>query len=162
MIAPIRLSDEMFDSLGQGNGGSSALRVLRTATVSRRLLTLRSLLREAKPDGPGLTGALEVIIEAQRREPAVAAELFGLPWVGSWLARCARRLRGLAEPSPPLWADLAHLGSIAVAAAIRIGIDADLTACMRNGTLMLPGMGVGVLPIDGIVPARIRVSAGTV
>jgi HEXXH motif-containing protein len=111
-----------------------------------------------------VTAAFDVLARAQRRAPAVVADLLALPWVGSWAARCTRRIQGdAARPGPaPVRADVGYLGALAAVAAARAGVDADLTTPVRHGRVALPGWGAALVAATDFEPARLVVREGRV
>ena len=84
-----------------------------------------------------------VLTAVERSAPETVATILRHPHVGSWAARCLRRLSrdpGLAAE------DLDYLGAIAVSAAILAGYACRVTLRARNGMVMLPGARAGAPP----------------
>lgn len=136
MTAVHSLTPSMVDALGDGHGDAETIERLRAGQVSKRLLLLRTLLDEAHLDD-----YFQLLVEAQRRSPDAVAEVFAEPHVGAWLASSLRRLRGAWTGAEPIETDLAHLGAIAAAAAIRAGLEFTVDIPARDGWLMLPSLG---------------------
>ncbi|MEU5027665.1 HEXXH motif domain-containing protein [Streptomyces milbemycinicus] len=69
------------------------------------------------------------------------------PPVGAWLSRCLRRLRGVAgegeqeTTAVPLWLETGYLHTVAASAALLAGIDFRIVVGVRDGGVMLPGLG---------------------
>ncbi|MGK5631364.1 HEXXH motif domain-containing protein, partial [Streptomyces sp. URMC 123] len=149
------LTPEILRELGRTGGGPAALGVLTAGQRTRRLLLLRTLLDAvaAAPAGALPPGAAEsvrhhwgLLEEAERAAPAAARRVLYYPFVGAWAETCVRALATAAHrpagpgPRPPA-PDLAHLGHLACAAAVRAGIDFRLRLPARDGTLPLPTVG---------------------
>lgn len=143
-------------TLASGVGEVSAIRELNAARLSRHLLLLKYLADNWPAGRRSLDQAVAVLADAQRTDPAVFAELIGDPLVGAWLAQVARRLRE-ARPEEPR-GDALQLGGLAAAAAVRLGLDAELTGYARDGRLAVPTVGdlPGVDGPDGPVPVTVR------
>ncbi|MFE5598427.1 HEXXH motif-containing putative peptide modification protein [Streptomyces coelicoflavus] len=109
-------------------------------------------LRSAEGAGPGREGGLpkadevrELLLRAERANAEAAATVLLHPSVGRWLSSA---LRALHTPpggptggagTPP--AHLAHLHSIAAAAAVKARIAFTLPVPVRDGFVCLPGLG---------------------
>ena len=155
-----RLDSDDLSTLASGLGGTSAVQRLGASQLSRHLLLLKFISGQWPADRGDLDAAVATLAEAQRRSPEVFAELVGDPLIGAWLARTTRRLRRPGSAPFPLSADLLHLGALAAAAAIRLGLDGELAGYARKGRLTLPGLGEAVLADDADGPVLISVSAG--
>jgi HEXXH motif-containing protein len=155
-----RLELDDLSALASGLGGAPVVRELCASQLSRHLLLLKFVNDSWVADRRHLDAAVSVLAETQRRGPQVFAELMGDPLVGAWLARTTRRLNRPESGSFPLTGDLFHLGAVAASAAVRLGIDCQLTAYARAGRLTLPTLGEATLDGDLDGPVTIRVSAG--
>ncbi|HEX2315843.1 MAG TPA: HEXXH motif domain-containing protein, partial [Thermomonospora sp.] len=133
-----RLPAAHFDRLAAGLGDPATIRMLREAELSRLLLALRALL-----DGAGRSRAegVELLARAQRRAPGTVADLLLYPHVAAWISACLRRLHGGDGDAAALDTDLAHLSGVAAAAAIRAGLEVDVTVRARGGVVTLPSLG---------------------
>jgi uncharacterized protein len=153
-----QISDEMFDALAEGYGGSEAVSVLRVAEYSKHLLMLRGVVEEAgKADADHAQLAVdgyEVLTAVRRADPAAARDVIGYPAVGAWLLRV---LRGLMSKVPASTPEPAGLGALAAAAAIRAGVTARVQVRSVAGAVHLPSLGVAV--VDAPV-ATANISAG--
>lgn len=141
-----RLPASDFAALAAGGGGRATVKLLQNAVLSKQLLRIRALNE--------LTGALDtasfrLLARVQATAPQIVTELLRYPHVVAWAATCLRSLRtGEGDDG-----DLAHLGGIAAAAAIRAGADATATVPVRGGVVALPTLGcahVGPPDFDGI------------
>lgn len=146
-----------FTSLCAGGGDSEAMRVLRAARISRRLLQLRGIQdlltgREAEV----FAGHLRVLADAQRDAPGAVAELVAHPAVGVWAARCLGRLRGDPATDVPRWADLGEFGAVVAVAAHRAGLAVRVEVPLRDGVVALPTLGVVRLRAVGWSTATVR------
>ncbi|MEV4712571.1 HEXXH motif-containing putative peptide modification protein [Micromonospora sp. NPDC049374] len=154
-----RLRPADLEALAAGPGSAHLVRTLRAGQVSKRMLHLRAVLDLADPEPTSAYFAL--LTAAVRRDPAVGPELLALPHTGAWLAVTLRRLRqrpdrptapaasgrttaGLEPPSGadhPAEVDLGYLGALAASAAIRAGLDFELTLPAPEGEVFLPSLG---------------------
>ncbi|BFU46647.1 HEXXH motif domain-containing protein [Krasilnikovia sp. MM14-A1004] len=153
MIAHHEVTPDRFAALGSGLGGPAAVADLAAAQRSKRLLLLRHLSTTGAD-----AGAVDVLIEADRRDRRAVSELVDDPLVGAWLAGTVRRHLGHAESAVPLADDVAQLGALAAVAALRAGVDAELSTRTRQGRVTLPTLGTAVGCGDG--PALITVAGG--
>jgi HEXXH motif-containing protein len=129
-----------------GPGDRPGTELLRAGQVSRRLVQLRVILdlvrRDAPDDGriAGLWDSFAALADVQLKDPVAVAELIGGPQVGAWAAHCLRLLNH-SRSADPLWAHLAHLGSIAVVAAVRCGVEIEVLVPVRAGSVAFPTLG---------------------
>ncbi|TDQ53464.1 HEXXH motif domain-containing protein [Actinorugispora endophytica] len=143
-LAPHTLSDARFAALARGLGDGSTVALLRAAQLSKRLVRLRALHDAARDSGlavwflPGYA----LLARVQRTAPDAVREVLTLPQVGAWAAHTLRRLRGSVRLDEPLWADVAHIGAVAAAAAVRAGVDFSVEVPVREGAAALPGLGL--------------------
>ncbi|MFD3538702.1 HEXXH motif-containing putative peptide modification protein [Streptomyces sp. NPDC058662] len=114
-------------------------RLVRDIRRSKRLVLLREVL-DAVPDGPaGETADHWALLEdAERHAPAAVRDVLHYPATGVWAEETLRRLHAPHGPAP----DLAHLGAVAVAAALRAGIGFTATLRPVHGRLVLPTLGL--------------------
>jgi HEXXH motif-containing protein len=108
--------------------------------------------------GCGLAAGLALLAAVQRRSPTAFAGALDLPATGAWAAYCVRAATaaGRGAPLPPEAADLAALAG---AAAHRAGMRYRITVAARDGAVMLPGLGLAVLP-PGTALAELRGDGG--
>ncbi|WP_433332316.1 FxsB family cyclophane-forming radical SAM/SPASM peptide maturase [Spirillospora sp. CA-294931] len=139
-------------ALARGTGDVGAWRVLdashahlgrvMTAEVAGRIGG--GTLGRVAADGWELLCGLE---EARRE---AVREVFAYPLVQAWAARCLGADGRTAE------LDIAHLAAVALAAAQRAGVEAELSLVVREGAVRLPGL--GAFRADGTL-VRVRSSA---
>ncbi|MEV0296228.1 HEXXH motif domain-containing protein [Nocardia sp. NPDC050710] len=108
---------------------------------------LRTLIAEttSRPeiaDAAGLSLAYQTLAELQRSHPAEVVTLLSYPHVGTWLAQVPQRLDAEPDDAPtPLWADCGYLGWLAAAGGIACLPEGSINVVVRNGVVMLPGIG---------------------
>jgi HEXXH motif-containing protein len=142
-----------FAALASGYGGAEAMSILASAQLSKHLLLLTELLRGAGP-GDGLGEATDLLVEAQRRNPQIVADVLADPSIGVWLSRCLRTGDGRRAYGR-------YVAAVAAAAAARVGVDAELTVPLAGGEVWVPTL--GVVSVDrGGDDAKVRVRAGAV
>lgn len=152
-MAPLSLTPRAETQLFAGGDDAAAVTELTAARHSRHLLQLRALLDavgEQVPDAAemaGLDASLAMLSMVQRRDPETVASLLSHPHFGAWAAFCLQRLLGRQQSEIPLWADLAHLGAVAAAAAHRSGLEGDTTVVSREGLVHIPTVGDVRLPV---------------
>jgi HEXXH motif-containing protein len=155
---PHHLGGRDFDLLAAGYGDAATIRALRAGQLSKHLLLLRAVDRVASDVAPAERGAAHfsaaysLLARLQRAVPDVVCDLLLHPHTGAWLCHCLERLHG-ADPQgasqdtstdPPgasLTVDLAHLASLAAAAAIRAHVPFQIPVPVRAGLVMLPALG---------------------
>lgn len=147
---PVRMPAEWFDELAHGGGSPEAVGFLVHGERTRRLVLLAELLDrlEERPEalaGLGTVAAAWDLISAAGRGGTESTEALLLsPQVGGWIAHLLRRLHGRAD-GPPLWADAGHLFAVCLVARVLAGLDADLVVPVRDGTVVLPTLGLADL-----------------
>ncbi|MET7424605.1 HEXXH motif domain-containing protein [Dactylosporangium sp. NPDC005555] len=154
-----RLSPGQFSGLARGAGGVDALAVLRAAQRSKHLLRLRAVIDAAERDpsvwsAASVAGNLAALADVQRRAPLEVRALLEHPQIGAWSAACLARLRSAGLP--PVW-DLAYLGNIALAAAVRASVDVRVVVAAGPAGVTLPATGRAALPCagDAVLPAAL-------
>ncbi|MGI8329936.1 HEXXH motif domain-containing protein [Actinomadura scrupuli] len=154
MIGKHHLSAAMFDALAAGRGDAATVEMLWNAQLSKHLLRLRALLelpRSLDPD------AFDLLAQVQNEAPETVAGLLRYPHVAAWSAACLRRMHDSHDDGDGIDADLAHLGGIAAAAAVRAGLEFTATIAVRGGIATLPTLGsaeVGPGTFDGTALVR--------
>ncbi|MFD2762941.1 HEXXH motif domain-containing protein [Micromonospora eburnea] len=154
-----RLPRSVLDELAAGRGGPDAVARLASAQRSKTLLLVRALVllvQEAgHPDRAAVEAAYHVLASLRPDDRAAA---LGHPPVAAWAFGTASLLaRGDRSAAYP-----GLLAAVAVAAAVRSGIDADLDVPLAPdpcGRLDLPGLGTVAVPAHA-TRARIRCAAG--
>ncbi|MEV8531045.1 HEXXH motif domain-containing protein [Streptomyces sp. NPDC051211] len=115
---------------------AAGTRLVQDIRWSKRLVLLRAVLNAAPPGEAQAHWAL--LEEAERQHPGAVRDVLLYPSTGVWAEETLRRLH---EPDGPP-ADLAHLGALAVAAALRAGIPFKATLRPAHGRIALPTLGL--------------------
>jgi HEXXH motif-containing protein len=143
-----RLSWLGFDELARGNIRSSAVRLLRDAERSRRLLLVRALVDDVVKM-PELTGpfsspeaAWELLSRVEARSPETFNLMLAHPYTGSWAGYTTRLVHNHITGVCPLWIHVGHLHAIAAAAAIRTGLNFEISVPLWDGGVILPSLGM--------------------
>ncbi|MBM2621410.1 hypothetical protein JIG36_38495 [Actinoplanes sp. LDG1-06] len=146
--------DRLARDLGRGFGSPGSRALLAAGQRRKRKVLLRMLINDCeRAEQAGLA-------EIATRVPD---ELLDYPNVGVWLAHCIRRLAHNVESPVPLWADLGYLGWLAAAHAITSRHDGSVEVVVRDGAVMLPGLGLARLAPPGTHgTAMVTVSPGRV
>lgn len=140
MITTHRLPEEAFAALASGGGDAEVIRHLRAAQLSKQMMLLHVLAESASgdrtdPAAVAFTMARRLLATVQAADPSAFAWALGLPHLGAWVHDCLAHLeRGM----PP---DLGYLAAAAVAAAVRAGVQFELDVPVRDGRVLLPGLG---------------------
>ncbi|HEY0450702.1 HEXXH motif domain-containing protein [Actinophytocola sp.] len=164
-----RLSWADFDALARGKGRPSAVRRLRRAERSRRLLLLRALLDEVTKT-PDLFGPLpspeeawDLLARVEARSPAAFDLILAHPYTGSWAGYTIRLLRNEITGTWPLWVHIGHFHALAAAAAVHARLNFRADVPLWKGMAALPSLGTVRLPAEGEWSvAKIRGSPGQV
>ncbi|WP_063736877.1 aKG-HExxH-type peptide beta-hydroxylase [Streptomyces sp. RTd22] len=151
-LAPTRAD---LESLGRGDGPARP-ELLREGARSRTLLLLRAL--KDLGDDDRTAAGLALLADVQRHSPAAFAAALDLPATGAWAAYCVRAATA-AGPGAPLPPEAADLAALAGAAAHRAGMRYRITVPARDGAVVLPGLGLAVLP-PGTALAELRGEGG--
>jgi len=135
------LPDGAFDALAAGPGDARSVGAIAEMRLSEACSLVASVasdrvgwrdaqLRAAAAEGWALLCAL------QAERPDAVLDVFALPYTYAWAVTCLR---------PPTGADTdrdrAHLAGLALAAAMRAGVMAELPLPVRDGMVYLPGTG---------------------
>jgi uncharacterized protein len=157
------ISGEALTALARGHGGPDVVDGLAAGQLSKRLLLIRYITSAWPDELPEREAVVRVISQAQKHDPVAVRRVLLDPLVGAWAARTARLVsRGPAAPTPDTAeatrAAMGHLVAIAASAALRAGIEAELTVRPRRDLLALPTLGA-IRWNDG--RARVRVAGGT-
>jgi uncharacterized protein len=143
-----RVPRDLFDALATGGGGPEAMRELATAQYSKHALLLRAVLAAGLAAGhdqaPLARRGYDLLAAAQHHDPAAADAVIRYPSVGAWALRTLRALR--RDPAAP-GADPSTLCAVAVAAAIRARLPAEVELPAVSGAVLLPSLGAAA--VDG-------------
>lgn len=150
------LSSAQFAALARGGGGQDAIEQLVTGQHSKHLILLSKVAELARrgdhPDDALGVAGYQLLAQVQRRDPAAAAEVIGYPSVGAWALHVIRSSDAPAAGTAPAGtASVASpalpgvrpsgLATIAAAAAIRAGLDAEIEVPVLGAGVLLPSLG---------------------
>lgn len=137
-------------SFGTSTGGN--ISALMDGMSTGRVILLRTLVAEVTAAAPeiadeaGLLDAYRFLANSQNSYPAEVAAALSYPHGGIWLGRVLRRIRTSTDDAAvPLWADCGYLGWLAAAVGIRCRSEGSMRLVVRNGSVMLPGIGMALL-----------------
>ncbi|MGH3782229.1 MAG: HEXXH motif domain-containing protein [Pseudonocardiaceae bacterium] len=149
-----RLSWADFDQLARGEGRARAVRRLRRAERSRRLLLLRALVEEMTKI-PELFGPLppaddawELLARVEEKAPRALEVILAHPYTGTWAGYTARLLRRRITGVFPIWMHVGYVHALATAAAIHAGLDFSTQIPVWHGDAMLPTLGMAQLAAE--------------
>jgi HEXXH motif-containing protein len=151
-LVPHHLPWTDFDAFARGGGGPAAVRRLRAAERSRRLLLLRGIIDqtakypEVAAPLPSPERAWELLARVQQHAPDVVETILAHPYTGSWAGYTTRLCRQDVTGVCPFWVHLGHVHSLAAAAAVRAGASFDAELPIWQGTVSLPTLGMVRLP----------------
>jgi HEXXH motif-containing protein len=140
-----------FDRLAAGGGDEAEIRLLAAGEHSRRLLLLRELIARAAESGnsfgplPPAKAAWNALTQLNQDAPAEFTDIITQPQVGMWMAHALRRLNGTASSASPIWVDIGYIYNIVLAGFVRAGVNYSTVLSHRNGTIMLPTLGMARL-----------------
>ncbi|MGC5401517.1 aKG-HExxH-type peptide beta-hydroxylase [Streptomyces sp. DT20] len=153
------IPERVLRELGRTEGDTDSLGLLVRDQDTRRLVLLRALLDAAAAAPttvcpPPLLDRLRedwaLLEAAERADRAAARTVLFHPMTGPWAQRLLGGLTGTAAAGPELHTDLAHLGALAAAAAVRAALPCTARLTAREGLLSLPTLGA-VRAADGPV-----------
>jgi HEXXH motif-containing protein len=135
--------------LAGGEFTESLIRRLRSAELSKNVLLLEAVRREAVRSRSDeiiaiIDSAREVLWAAQVSQPAAVARLLALPNFGLWAVECLIQLR--TRTKQPDAADVGHLAAFAAVAALRTRQHCRLRLPVREGVIHLPTLGRVTVP----------------
>jgi HEXXH motif-containing protein len=136
-------------ALAGGKFTGSLIRRLRSAELSKNVLLLEAVRREAVRSGSDeiiaiIDSARVALQAAQVSKPRAVAQLLLLPNFGLWAVECLMRLR--ARTKQPDAADIGHLAAFAAVAALRTRQHCRLRLPVRDGIVHLPTLGRVTVP----------------
>ena len=145
-----------FDRLAAGPGDRAAVIALSDAmhsvnrglvvALARRLGDRSSALGRAADDG------WRLLAELDAEHPAAVREVLTYPFIQTWATHCLDP-RGTADDL-----DRAHLGGVAAAAALRAGVETEVTVPVRDGAVFLPTAGTLVVAPGAGPVVRVHIS----
>ena len=136
-----RLPETAFTALAAGRGDPAVIRLLRGAQQSKHTMLLHAIAEAAGDGDPAdreiaaFRAGYELLTRIQAADPGTCAWLLGLPHLGGWAHDGLIRLDQGTAP------DFAYLACAAAAAAVRAGVPFELDAPVREGQVLLPGLG---------------------
>lgn len=152
MLDAHRLSMASLTATAEGSSDPALVARLELAYRSRQLTLLRAVLDRTERLGVDLSplsplgDAWTVLAEAQRLDASAVDMVITLPRTGVWTADVQRALDDAREC--PLWTILGYFHQMAAAAMIRAGGDFVISVPAWRGHVLLPSLGVVVLPSD--------------
>jgi HEXXH motif-containing protein len=152
-----QLAPADLTALAESQYTASLIRRLRVAELSKNLLLLEALRREAIRIGSDdiaaiIDAACEILRTAQASRPGVVEGLLIGPNFGLWAVESLTRLRThTKQPSKQrdvamLKADVGHLATFAAVAALRTHQHCQLKLPIRDGVIHLPTLGRVTVP----------------
>jgi HEXXH motif-containing protein len=155
-----QLTQADLTELAGGRYTGSLIRRLRAAELSKNVLLLEAVRREAIRTEVDsviaiVDSACAVLRAAQAAQPGVVAGLLTFPGFGLWAAESLMRLKAVAKrpenqhDATSLEAGVGHLAAFAAVAALRTGQRCRLSLSAPAGVIYLPTLGRAALPPDG-------------
>lgn len=144
-----QLTQADLTALAGGKFTDSLIRHLRSAELSKNVLLLEAVRREAARGGSDeiiaiIDSAREALRAAQVSQPGAVARLLALPNFGLWAVECLIRLR--TRTKQPDATDIGHLAAFAAVAALRTRQHCHLRLPVRDGIIHLPTLGRITVP----------------
>jgi HEXXH motif-containing protein len=142
-----RIPPQMFDDLAGGGGAGPAVALLAQVQYSKHVLLIRQVVESARTarheQGALARHGYDLLADAQDRDRAAVDAVLRHPPVGAW---ARRTIQMLADDRAREQAVPGQLAGIAVAAAIRAGLDCAAEVPVTDGAVMLPSVGRIDLP----------------
>ena len=140
------LSETAFARLAAGEADQTVVGELRQAQYSKHTMLLVAIAAAARQAATGQTGdaapelaafhaAYRLLTRIQETSPGDYAWLLALPHLAGWAHDTLIRLDQASAP------DFAYLASLGAAAAIRARMPFELAVPVRDGSVLLPGLG---------------------
>ncbi|MFJ9370504.1 HEXXH motif domain-containing protein [Nocardia sp. NPDC101769] len=154
MTATVDEIDDIALDLSSGHGSRAGIAALTGGLLELRAILVRTLLTVAADEAAidaaaGLHEAYWRLAALQPDHPEVVSSMLCYPNTGPWLNHVLRRFAAESDDSrTPLWADCGYLGWLAASAGILAGTQGQARLVIRNGEVMLPGLGMAVLGAD--------------
>lgn len=134
------LSAGHFRALARGGGDAEAITQLVAAQHSKHVILVRGVAERARHgDGPDDRIALagyELLVRVRQQDQAAADEVIRYPSVGAWALHTLRGDQSVPGALP------SGLATVAAAAAIKAGLDAQVEVPVVDGKVVLPSLGV--------------------
>lgn len=135
-VEPSDVSSAVLRELAGTEPSAAGTRLLEDIRHAKRIRLLRAVL-DAAPPGPAADHRA-LLEEAERHAPGPVHDVLQYPATGLWAEETLHRLRTPGGPPP----DLGHLGSVAVAAALRAGLSFKAVLKPVQGRIALPTLGI--------------------
>jgi uncharacterized protein len=133
------MPDVQFTELARGGGGTDAIGRLVAAQHSKHVILLRGVAemtrRGDRPDDQIAAAGYELLARAQRQDRGAAGQVIRYPSVGAWALHTLDGDQSVPGALP------SGLATVAAAAAIKAGVDAEIEVPVVNGTVVLPSLG---------------------
>jgi HEXXH motif-containing protein len=144
------LSAAEFGSLAVGDPDAAVIHKLLSSQVSKRIVMLRAILElvadRCPAASPGLDEAYDILAQAQEADRGAVRTVLTHPGFGAWAARCLRCLQSAVTSPVPLEVEIGQFAPYAAAAAIRAQLAFVVTVPLRDGSVMIPTLGLAVFP----------------
>jgi HEXXH motif-containing protein len=158
-----KLSWRDFDQVAVGAISGEVVQRLRDVERSRRLLLMRALVDKVVKM-PDLTGpfsvpedAWDLLARAEMKSPAAFDLIIAHPYTGSWAGYTTRLVVSQVAGVLPLWMHIGQLHALAASAAIRAGLDFEISVPAWDGRVILPSLGMARLrPTAAHAVAQVR------
>jgi uncharacterized protein len=157
------LSERALAQLGQGLGDADAigqltsgLRPLRRGLIAAVYEAAMSTPAISTAARQQLRRAWQTLAATEDSKPEAVDAVLGHPYLRTWSERCLQGPGGTTRSHEP---GLAHLGTVAAAAAIRGEANARVTVPVMAGAVYLPGLGRIVLEPADAEHALVEVDA---
>ncbi|GAB1821233.1 HEXXH motif domain-containing protein [Herbidospora sp. RD11066] len=140
------LPGDVFTELATGAGGQRAMRFLADTQHSKNLLLIRMVVTAAERTGHERAGELaeawDLLAGLQHDHPEAVETVLRWPSVGTWAMRMLSKVLPNKSGGPVAFA---YLPGMAVAAAVRAGVTAEVGVSVPGGRMVLPSLGVARL-----------------
>jgi uncharacterized protein len=142
-----RIPSPLFAALAAGGGGGDAVRLLAAVQYSKHVLLVSQVVESARAAGHEQAAlarhGYDLLARVQDRDRAAVDTVLRHPPVGAWALNTIQMLRD-ARTRPQ--ATPGQLSCVAVAAAIRAGLDCSAEVPVADTAVMLPSLGRVDLP----------------
>ena len=140
-----QLSVGGLEAFAAGPGDVLSVRELAAAWLSKARALVAAVAASQSDWRDGQLGAAtaegwELLCSLDERETQAARQIVSYPSVVAWAIRCLR-----PAPRTDLDLDRAHMAGLALAAAVRAGVPAELPVPVRGGKAHLPGVGAMIM-----------------
>jgi HEXXH motif-containing protein len=141
LITTHQLPEGAFAALASGGSDPAVVRDLREAQRSKHLMLLHVIaagtsgIDSGSADVAAFQVGYRLLAAVQRADPDSLAWIFRLPHIGAWAHDC---LASMDQHLPP---DFGYLAAVGAAAAVRAGVPFELDVPVRQGKILLPGLG---------------------